>query len=454
MASALTQESQPGPLPEGSLGLGVTGVDAQGHVFRERTTVLSLDGRACKYKSKFEVQVDSWVLLDIDYSKASQEPSRVQGQVKSVLPPRTSDQLFQISVELEVAQTMRVAEKLADDHLVAQEPKDLEPQATAIQPERPAESASTQRAAAALPRPRVDKSTAGAAQGREQLSNPREQVLTVVRETARAAASAELGQHLETLRNWVSREVGRAVQEGAGSRLDQFLREAVEKYISENLQATIQAVNGDFANQLVTRLAGSEQLRASLTSAAEDLTARLDEFSQMTVRKTEEGLTARVVAIREVFEGSVAETQRKLDDLGANLEATLARAQAIEREAARSVLSLREALERFKEAGKIAAEEVEQGHAISLETRIAEFTKQLDGISVESTARFASEVEQRLMPHVRRADETIEKLATLLQLAQGTLRMQEERLAELSRTATANLEKEINALFLRLSGHA
>ena len=60
-------------LPEGSLGLTVTGVDAKGHMFRERTAVLSLDGRDCKYQSRHEVQMASWVLLDIDYAKAGQK---------------------------------------------------------------------------------------------------------------------------------------------------------------------------------------------------------------------------------------------------------------------------------------------------------------------------------------------------------------------------------------------
>jgi hypothetical protein len=88
--------------------LTVSGIDAKGHIFRERTVVQGLDGRDCQYQSKHEVRVDSVVLLDLDYSGTGQEPRRVQGRVKSLRTPRTDPGLFQIDVELDALQSLKI----------------------------------------------------------------------------------------------------------------------------------------------------------------------------------------------------------------------------------------------------------------------------------------------------------------------------------------------------------
>ena len=49
------------------------------------------------------------------------------------------------------------------------------------------------------------------------------------------------------------------------------------------------------------------------------------------------------------------------------------------------------------------------------------------------------------------ADQAMEKLTAGLQLMQGTIRLQEERLAELSLAASAGFEKEIKSLLVRLA---
>ena len=202
------------------------------------------------------------------------------------------------------------------------------------------------------------------------------------------------------------------------------------------------------------RLVESEQLRTSFENMAKKLVERLTELSQTAAVKTEQDLNDHATAIRRSFEETTAEMQRRINDMRADVEATLAGAQASGKEVAEATLRVQEALEQLKEADRITTEKFNGRLAAHLDTCSAEFDKRLDEIAVERAARFASEVEQQLIPHLQRADETLEKLAAGLQLAQGTLRVQQERLSELSRTAAANFEKDIKAFWVRLSSSA
>ena len=250
-------------VPEGSLGLTVTGVDAKGHIFRDRTAVLSLDGRDCKYQSRHEVQMDSWVLLDLDYTKVGEKPCRVQGQVKLVQPVGAAHELFQIGVELELAQSVRVVPNHEEDQLAVQETRPPEPPVAATQPRGRPEAASPLRAPApqteanvhTLPHPSSNEGAAAMAQSRELLARTQTQVLAMVREAVKSAVVSEVNQHLGVLRNSLSSEVEKAVQVTAASRMEKMIRDAVEKQISQNYQAAIQALNSDLAHQLVGRLA-------------------------------------------------------------------------------------------------------------------------------------------------------------------------------------------------------
>ena len=336
MALSSIQKGQPGEqlgvLPPGKVGVAVTGVDTWGHVFRERTTVLALDQCVCKYESKYDVQVESWVLLEIDYSEAGRKPSRVQGQVKSVSVPQSADQPFQVTVELQFAQPVKVVEDAASGPSAVTPARGLEQAKPAAPPEPRAEPVAPQRTPATPPvspqrppapaaaeghppaRPAVGEGSVRTSESREPLENIRAQVMPLLDQAAREAVASEINRHLGVLKDWVSQEVEKVLQGGIGPRLDQFLRQAVEKRISENAQATVEAISEVLVRQLVARLAENEQLRASITSAAENLAARLREQSQAIAKKTEEDLTEREIANRQTFEKSLEEKQRKVEE--------------------------------------------------------------------------------------------------------------------------------------------
>src|SRR5438094_3046402 len=83
--------------------LVVTGVDALGRPFVERTSSLILNCHGCRYQSKHYVLKNMWVTLEIPHPESGQPPRAVRGRVAWIQRPRTVRQLFQVALELEVS---------------------------------------------------------------------------------------------------------------------------------------------------------------------------------------------------------------------------------------------------------------------------------------------------------------------------------------------------------------
>src|SRR6266576_831957 len=82
--------------------LVVTGVDALGRPFVERTSSLILNCHGCRYQSKHYVLKNMWVTMEIPHPESGQPPRAVRGRVAWIQRPRTVRQLFQVALELEV----------------------------------------------------------------------------------------------------------------------------------------------------------------------------------------------------------------------------------------------------------------------------------------------------------------------------------------------------------------
>ena len=86
----------------------VTGLDEKGQMFRETAPVIELDGRDCHFRSKFQPELGSWVLVEFDLSKSGTKKTTVQGQVKAAQSDVLAANLYRIHVELETAQDLKV----------------------------------------------------------------------------------------------------------------------------------------------------------------------------------------------------------------------------------------------------------------------------------------------------------------------------------------------------------
>src|SRR6266704_1333007 len=83
--------------------LVVTGVDALGRPFVERTSSLIINCHGCRYQSKHYVLKNMWVTMEIPHAETGQPPHTVRGRVAWIQRPRTVRQLFQVALELEVS---------------------------------------------------------------------------------------------------------------------------------------------------------------------------------------------------------------------------------------------------------------------------------------------------------------------------------------------------------------
>src|SRR6266850_2014034 len=83
--------------------LVVTGVDALGRPFVERTSSLIINCHGCRYQSKHYVLKNMWVTMEVPHQESRQPPRTVRGRVAWIQRPRTVRQLFQVALELEVS---------------------------------------------------------------------------------------------------------------------------------------------------------------------------------------------------------------------------------------------------------------------------------------------------------------------------------------------------------------
>lgn len=106
-------ETNPNPEQEGrkrrtkrivqAVPLTVTGVDALGRPFQERTSTLTINCQGCRYQSKHYVLKNMWVTLEVPHNEPGHQPRTVRGRVTWIQRPRTVRELFQIAVELEIS---------------------------------------------------------------------------------------------------------------------------------------------------------------------------------------------------------------------------------------------------------------------------------------------------------------------------------------------------------------
>jgi hypothetical protein len=86
---------------ERQIPLLISGCDGVGQEFLEQTTVVSLNLHGCRYPSRHECAVGSWVTLQIAGNPLGDKGRNVRAQIKSVHPPPNPREMFQVGVELE-----------------------------------------------------------------------------------------------------------------------------------------------------------------------------------------------------------------------------------------------------------------------------------------------------------------------------------------------------------------
>jgi hypothetical protein len=120
----------------------ITGHDGLGQEFLERTSAVSLNLHGCRYPSRHDCHVGSWITLQIGEAPLGEIVTTVRAQVRSVQIPRNPRDLYHVGVELEKPSNVwRIPSPPADwltaaERLAAELPPSKEQTAAATGPGR------------------------------------------------------------------------------------------------------------------------------------------------------------------------------------------------------------------------------------------------------------------------------------------------------------------------------
>jgi len=325
--------------------LTVTGVDALGQPFKERTTTVMVNCHGCKYQSKHYVPKNSTITLEVPRPEAELPPRTVVGRVVWVQRPRAVRELFQIGLEFEVpgnvwgiafppsdwfpypddevpaASTRAIPQKTTAPAAVPQTPSSVAsiPVPSMDKPEpSPAAAAST--VAPAKPAAPAGAGVESKVHVMPAPSQPQDVQLAAARQASSLVAEAK-----ETLEKSLRKDAQTAINEEmtfVRQQLDAQLHDAVEKAIKVSMDRVTESSMKKVVQQAADRTAALvDEARQSTRANAEQLESRMRQAVEAMVNQATEQ-TARQTA-------QLANTQELNDKVLATVERILSERQPV-----------------------------------------------------------------------------------------------------------------------------
>jgi hypothetical protein len=440
--------------------LQVTGVDALGRPFAERTSTLIINCHGCRYQSKHYVLKNMWVNLEVPHPEQGHPPRRVRGKVAWIQRPRTVRQLFQVALELEdPGNAWGIAFPPDDWFAFPEESKILSNPASAMDlppsvgmpgpGEAPLPLVEAEPGVATPDNLRVfpapasptDASLQLARQVARLLAEAKQQISTAAREAAAQAVAAERRlsgdeweQKYAAFREEVARETAHAVgtiQEEAETRARtaqaaaaESLKNELPRWLAPQLEQLTHELTAHLAregaaqrDQQEKQLSAAQETLQALCAQAEEAAAKLRTQAEQVESHVAERLDAAKQLAEEETRRREESAGAQRDSLGAVLNeiqqkvgATFAEAQNALREQMtqelgaaqqQAVAALHEQTQALRSELQLASE----AHASSAAEALAERTRQL-----EETLLRASQATERLEQYASRI-ETVQQQA-------------------------------------------
>lgn len=454
--------------------LTVTGVDALGRPFQERTSTLVVSCHGCRYQSKHYVLKNMWVTLEVPHPETGQDPRQVRGRVTWIQRPRTVRELFQIAVELEIpGNAWGIAFPPPDWFPFPETPtSEIPAPAAEMGAEAPADEWVLPGAAPhpdnlhVLPSPTGgEHSIAMARQVARLVLEAKQQLQSAVRESAAQAVTAETRPLLATLQNQLKEAAERAVKLAVGSYADELTRQTTAK-IEEARQADIKALGQRWSSELQQHLqdAGA-QLAEHLTKVASSHQASLEQQREVQFKEATEKLNelrSELAASAVNGEAGVARFRQQIDKLAEG-------ASQRWREALESrVEEARTRLEKLEKAARLLQDEIasavtaaQTGWRGRLDADLAAASARWNekvGTSLQNAARQAAEqlarqsqtvtskLEQELTLRVAALRQSFEQATTEAESTLGTLRTALSKETVRAKTSLAEIERAASHL--------
>ncbi len=472
--------------------LQVTGVDALGRPFAERTSTLIINCHGCRYQSKHYVLKNMWVNLEVPHPEQGHPPRRVRGKVAWIQRPRTVRQLFQVALELEDPGNAWGIAFPPDDWFAFPEeskfvsnpasPMDLPPSIGMPGPgEAPLPLVEAEPGVATPDNVRVfpapvsatDASLQLARQVARLLADAKQQIHAAAKEAAaqsvaaeRRLSSEEWEQKYTAFRSEVARETAQAIgtiQEETEARARtaqaaaaESLKNELPRWLAPQLEQLTHELTAHLAregalqrDQHEKQLASAQETLQTLCSQAEEAAAKL----RTQAEQVEAQVSARLEAAKQQVEEDARRRQEvegaQQDTLGAVLNeiqqkvsATFAEAQNALREQITSQLGT---------AQQQATAELQE-HAQNLRQELKQESQEQSTSVAESLAEKTRQLEETLV-RANQATERLEQYAarieTVQQQAIGGFQSQLDDVLSLHRNElhrqSDNLFEEIHA---------
>ncbi|HEX8872194.1 MAG TPA: hypothetical protein VF758_05480 [Candidatus Acidoferrum sp.] len=296
--------------------LVVTGVDALGRPFAERTSSLIINCHGCRYQSKHYVLKNMWVNLEVPHPEPGHVPRKVRGKVAWIQRPRTVRQLFQVALELELPGNVWGIAFPPEDWFVFPEGEAFPHQAAAA--ELSATAASTGPGQSLL----GDQPPEGA-------GVPPDNLRIFPAPGSATDASMQLARQMARLLSEAKQQLSAAVQEAATQAVSSERRQAGEQW-EQKYAAFREEVARVAANTIASIREESEsQARGAHAATAEDLKNQLPQMLAPHLEKLAHEFTTQMAkegaAQRQQHETQLAAAQEALASICAQAD------QAIEK---------------------------------------------------------------------------------------------------------------------------
>jgi hypothetical protein len=409
--------------------LSVSGVDALGRPFTERTSTLIINCHGCRFQSKHYVLKNMWVTLEVPHPEAGQAPRTVRGRVAWIQRPRTVRQLFQVALELETpgntwgiafpppdwftpSESVRVSGAYPGSADAAPEVSDTaEIHLPLTEPEPAAMPAQDNLRVFPAPASATDASLQLARHMARLMADAKQQIQTAAREVAAQAVAAERRVSMEewekkfsTAREQLAQQVSGAIariQEESDTRsrvAHGAAAEALQRELPQWIAPQLEALTRELTQQISDRgTAERTEQTQHLENAVESLGTLCQQAEESAAR-----LRAEAQQAETQIANRASEAIREVDDV------------ARQREVAANA---------HREAMSAAANEIRQQAAASLSAAQSSWQTHLDNEVKAAQERWHSTLESTLAAAQEKAaaglDEHIRSLVSQVQEETG-----------------------------------
>jgi hypothetical protein len=418
----------------------ITGVDALGRTFQERTSTVTVNCHGCRYLSKHYVLKNMWVNLEVPHNETGRPPRKVRGRVSWIQRPRTVRELFQVGVELETSGNFwGIAFPPGDWFPFPDTPKTAEAHPMDENVERPGievsghstqESASTPREQEVsnlrvIPMPHsVDTESALERHVARLVAEAQEQLHSTARESASRAVEEQTRPLLSALEGQLKEATEKSVDTAISAQLGQLQHEMQAKLDAEH-DARIEQIRADLAlerhrqidearAQIEAQLGLIEQGRRSsfdqeIQSRVEDANKRIEKLSE-TLGANAHLAQAAIEQVRRMSREAAEQESRVWQE----------RLQQQEVEGQKRIVQFEEAAGRLGDQISMATAEVEARWRGILDSELGTAQAKLSEKIETSIDAAVNRAAERLGQSTRAIEEQLEnRVASLLSRTEG-----------------------------------